>query len=975
MVSANNDGQFYFRPLIHSEAIVSQDGSPADVTCFESRAESVYIGTSAGEIMHFFRADDGNGGADMPTYIIASWQKTYTKKPRRVSKILLLPTVGTALALSASITSVFTLPEFAPCEVGQMRDVRCITRDIDQVLHEGASNPSPDGVHVTVFTKQAIRVVGVRSNALKSIHKIDYKGVIIGVRRSSYAVVSNGETYDLLDLENVQKIPLVPVITAASSPLEEELTSDSATIQSNGSFEVSGSLRPHIFPIGVDEFLITTGTKIDEPSVGLVVNTNGDITRGTFSWNGYPTSLAADEKHVVVVIDKQVLVYDLLDQTLVHTLTFDTTPFVSRVYSSHSVPDMSIVDVLRLVPLGSKDQEFQDRIDQESNKLRSLAKISSSIMIYSKSDGLGVLMSRPQLRQYEESIINGNIDHVASLLGSREINTELGVLEFKYLNMIVALGYILHEEFDKFEPLSQSLDPRILLFLVGSKDIVGDIWVPNGVLPVVDKIKQDFKKLPFHLNEKFLEFYYQFISRWLKKKQATEITGDVRDKYASLELSKLRLLLDPIFRRGKLALVGNELNNMIDQELTVSYPQCIEIFEEYERYFDLSRLYRHKNIPEKVLSVWKKLLSKDPSDKKYTDDRFISGEDRMCRYLADLDDEDLVWTNGIWLIKHFPNVGIKLFMNPDTKIKFDDAKVVDELRKLDDDEPWRRFLKYLVYEKKSKLFVKDVIAFMVHDIIDKLGQSIEVEGKPTSYAKLVKEGLDEYKSLTIPRRSYVDFLRGQKLQGIPGSELTSMRLDLVHLLSTDKNYDVDKILKILESNDAVPLILEKCIIYDRLDRKNECLSKLINELNDYISSIQYTRYGVFFIAPEATPTIKGPQAPTVYPASAPLPVQQQLLATVFENFMAISDKKTRQSCIRLLLEKGGVNLDLQMVLASPVDSWPLEMFDQYLSQWFRQLIKVKNNSVLRRSVARSENVFVTNQLAGLKNKIPDGGEK
>lgn len=975
MVSANSDGRFHFKQLVKSEAIVSQDGSAAEVTCFESRAESIYIGTSAGEIVHFFRADDGNGGADAPTYIIASWQKTYTKKPRRVSKILLLPTVGTALALSASITSVFTLPEFTPCEVGQMRDVRCISRDIDQVLHEGVPNPSPDGVHVTVFTKQAIRVVGVRSNALKSIHKIDYKGVIIGVRRSSYAVVSNGETYDLLDLENVQKIPLVPVVTAASSSLEDEVTSDAATIQSNGSFEVLGSLRPHICPIGVDEFLITTGTKIDEPSVGLVVNTNGDITRGTFSWDGYPTSLAADQKHVAVVIDKQVQIYDLLDQSLVHTLTFETKPVVSNVYSSYSVPDISIIDVLRLVPLGSDDLDSQDRIEQEKSKLRSLAKISSSIMIYSKSDGLGALMSLPQLQKYEESIINGNIDHVASLLGSREINTELGVLEFKYLNMIVALGYIHRENFDKFEPLSQSLDPRILLFLIGSKDIVGEIWVPNGVLPIVEKIRKSFQKQPLHLNEKFLEFFYQFITGWLNKKSPVEITGDLRDKYMSLELAKLRLLLDPKFRRGKLALVGSELNAMIEKELIVSYPRCIELFNEYERYFDLSRLYRQKNMPEQVLDVWKKLLSKGDADKSYNDDRFISGEDRMCRYLADLDDEQLVWTNGIWLIKHFPNTGIKLFMNPNSKIKFDDAKVVDELRKLDDDEPWRRFLKYLVYEKKSKLFVKDVIAFMVHDIIDKLCQPIEVEGKPTSYANLVNEGLSEYKLLTLPRRSYIDFLRGQRLQSIPGSELTTMRLDLINLLSTDMNYDIEKVAKILETESAAPLILEQCIIYDRLDKKKECLSKLINGLNDYISSIQYTRYGMLFIVPEATPTIKGPQAPVVYPASAPLPIQQQLLATVFENFMAISDEETRQSCIRLLLGKGGVNLDLQMVLTSSIDNWPLEMFDIYLSQCFRQLIKGKNNSILRRSMARSENVFVTHQLAGLRNKIPDSEEK
>lgn len=53
-------------------------------------------------------------------------------------------------------------------------------------------------------------------------------------------------------------------------------------------------LKPHIASPSPSEFLLTTGTDISEPGVGMFVNTDGDVVRGTIEFERYPDTLAVD---------------------------------------------------------------------------------------------------------------------------------------------------------------------------------------------------------------------------------------------------------------------------------------------------------------------------------------------------------------------------------------------------------------------------------------------------------------------------------------------------------------------------------------------------------------------------------------------------------------------------------------------------------------------------------------------------------
>ena len=54
-------------------------------------------------------------------------------------------------------------------------------------------------------------------------------------------------------------------------------------------------LKPHISSPTPTEFLLTTGTSGNEPGVGIFVNLDGDVVRGTLEFSRYPTSVVIDD--------------------------------------------------------------------------------------------------------------------------------------------------------------------------------------------------------------------------------------------------------------------------------------------------------------------------------------------------------------------------------------------------------------------------------------------------------------------------------------------------------------------------------------------------------------------------------------------------------------------------------------------------------------------------------------------------------
>ena len=96
-------------------------------------------------------------------------------------------------------------------------------------------------------------------------------------QRGPIACVANAEKYDLMDLERGERIPLFPIMQNANVTEEEPSTEP--------------ALPPLMVSVGEDDFLVTTGTTLRDPAIGLFVDINGDPVRGTLMFSSYPRAI------------------------------------------------------------------------------------------------------------------------------------------------------------------------------------------------------------------------------------------------------------------------------------------------------------------------------------------------------------------------------------------------------------------------------------------------------------------------------------------------------------------------------------------------------------------------------------------------------------------------------------------------------------------------------------------------------------
>lgn len=958
---------------------------------FFTLGSSIYLGTSNGEICHYFKATP-----DVP-YIIASKQKSHPKKTRPVGKILLFPIVSRAVVLANSSTSIFSLPEFAPCTgMGSLRDVNDLSYDIDDRSFTkedpGSNNEDVNGeAEITVFSKTVIRIVKVQSEALRLKRNIDYPGVLVGVRRSSYALVANSESYDLIDLQNIRKIPLFPIspsagdkhdgsaegedkeenkvnVDAGEEQEEVQEEEESRDIEQQNDSINAGKFTPMIAPVATDEFLVTSGTKPGEPAMGIVVNVDGDISRGTIAWPEYPTSIAVDFPNVAAVIGNSVMIYSLQDQALVQEIKYANTnsvpPIVTNVLGPYNTPYQPLADRIRLEPLMTQlpDEELQKKREVESSSASKLSVITSSLFVYSVDAGVECLLSSPRLIQMEKLIWKGRLDDVILEIETLDISTELAVLEMEYFQLFVALGHLLHGDFGSaadawLEGAGATLDPRLVIYIFSGKtDLKGDVWLFNGAFTLVETIIEKLEKSKKNIfgrrksetgDSNSHKFYQYFLQEWLKKRDLESVVFDKKNVFESLELAYLRLSIN--FSEKK-----EDIYHIIDNEIIESYEGAVEMLVNNNRYFLLSRLYQKRGCIKDVLESWKKMLTGEWPDKEFT-----HGEDKMAAYLIQCHDKELVWEYGMWLVNHAPQAGIRVFTNENAICKFDDNEVLTEFKNVRNNhgEVWRQYLKYLVYEKKSNLFTSDLIAFLADDMIQKLNNS-------TLLQQYVEKTGSDYQKLRLPKTKFVEYLNGLKMRQQQGGEddetkmkFLQLRLELIELLETNVNYDASKLVELISPTYSNLLLMELAIAYGRLGVHETVLEILCHSLGDYNTALEYCQAG------STVGLVFGDEKPE----SPDTEIQRDLFKALFLEFLKIKDEDTKVKITRRLLDQWGTKLDVQLVLTMTPDKWPVEVLEDYLSNIFRGILNDKNQSILNRSLNRSQHLFLTQNIQDLQN--------
>ncbi|KAL2162793.1 hypothetical protein VTH06DRAFT_6629 [Thermothelomyces fergusii] len=224
---------YTLRPLLRGVPL-SADGTDGDVkiNCVDYYDGNLYVGTSASELLHFFRippnpddagdaGDPGDpGGSRSPsTFILATRLSPVYSEPAGgfagplpgVQQILLLPRVAKACVLCNWTVTFYSLPELSPVfGATQVRNCNWIG-GVD--LNEGgdAGSETPAGVTILLSLNRRIQVIRVGEEDARVIRKIDFAGSTLSVRRDSIACVADSRNYVLLDVDRQLKIPLMAI--------------------------------------------------------------------------------------------------------------------------------------------------------------------------------------------------------------------------------------------------------------------------------------------------------------------------------------------------------------------------------------------------------------------------------------------------------------------------------------------------------------------------------------------------------------------------------------------------------------------------------------------------------------------------------------------------------------------------------------------------------------------------------------------
>ncbi|KAF2034110.1 hypothetical protein EK21DRAFT_57430 [Setomelanomma holmii] len=804
-------------------------------------------------------------------------------------------------------------------------------------------------------------------------------------------------------------------------------------------------LNPHIASPSPNEFLLTVGTTPSEPGVGMFVNLDGDMCRGSIQFSSYPDAIVVDgsgidmtastgpdmdaeEGYVLAAVHREEdgeIIYGVeiqrwdidpgeaegdkewLHLTALGTVAQDSGTHISIPLGMRTVAqpyDLVLSEIgaklsvkrLQVGPASSAeaeaqkptaaqikaDREFTERLSrtQTQNVLwagdqiwwtvrnplvsRLDAKIEEA-QFTPTGDGMRIQPNRRQLESVLGNIRGQEPRNESEYLSLIYIRQKASVMLFMDVILRTRTNIIIFENEKRITEqalIEGEMDPRVVLSLLPilNKEVVQGpegIQISGGITALVEQFLQqnDLSTMPTDVNGPFgdnlLHLVKRYLQFWKRQKGMASVTNDPY-VFRSIDAALLHilLLLDQGTPRGTSSPGTHraELYDMVDKEIEC-FDRAVELLEQFKRLFLLSRLYQSNCEASvkasKVLATWKRILEGE-------EDRggeFAEGEFRLRNYISRIRDHALVEDYGAWLANRNPRLGVEIFADEQSRVKFDPARAVAVLREKAPGAV-KVYLEHLVFDKKHTQYINELIAFYLDTVIT------ELENNPSSRETLAQT-YETYRILVPPKPTYYSFISDNALP----AEWWQARLRLLQLLSSNQpataSYDVATILSRLQPYEN-ELVSEMIILNGRQQQHQEALRLLVHGLGDFNTAISYCLYGYSSIfRPMSAGSLPIPQSEL--PSQTE---QSRLFNFLLQDFLQIEDLSQRIERTGELLERFAGWFDVGEVLAVLPDDWSVDIFSAYLINSLRRLVREKAESDIVRALSDAQNSQMSYEL-------------
>lgn len=818
-------------------------------------------------------------------------------------------------------------------------------------------------------------------------------------------------------------------------PPERPERSDSLRGLSPARLRPSAVLLPHICSPTPTEFLLTTGTNENEAGVGIFVNLDGDVVRGTLQFTRYPRALvldgsgidteiaAADEDREGFVLATMTKLGDDSDGSVIEiqrwdvddggnkelldipdaSLTATGQDLGNRPLPKHfglrtinttvTVPFPEIGELLRgkrlslsMMDSASNGQQESGTAshaeDMETNRNkeevefgRRLGGRVGRITLWSGSSVWWVIRNPLVTRlnaavdEALESGLQGSPYHeidrsqIIQIINSvrrQEATSETEFLSLEYIRQkasVILFADLIARPFllSNVQPadlritegvlMEGNVDPRVILTLIPAlrEEVIEGpkgIWVHAGLISVVARFKSAVRKTFEELaTPDMLNLIKRYLGAWRQRKGFGSIADEV-EVFLTVDAALLRVLLeqdgkDPS-RLSRPSPTRIELYALVDSGVDC-FDHAITLLEQYRRLFVLSRLYQSRRMARKVLETWRRIIEGERDEGGGLTD----GEVEVRRYLVNIKDTGLVDEYGTWLARRNPALGVQVFTNDSSRVKWEPQQVVMLLRRKAPDAV-KVYLEHLVFGKKNVKYANDLISYYLDNVLHVLGSSDEARN-------ILSQSYESYRALRPPKPTYRQFIT----ENAVAMPWWHDRLRLLELIGgshgSDFSYNVGNILSRIEpfEQDLVP---ESIILDGRQGRHKQALRLLTQGLGDYHTAVSYCLLG--------GASIFHPTSGSAAIAAPSREEQAILFGYLLTEFLRIEDVSDRLERTSELLERFGSWYDVRNVLELIPESWSVELVSGFLVSSFRRLIHERREATVTKALSGAENLQI-----------------
>ncbi|KAH8807143.1 hypothetical protein F5884DRAFT_879848 [Xylogone sp. PMI_703] len=980
-------GSYILRSLIKDVALSTVgDDQSLKITCVEAWNGNLYIGTSAGEILHYAQLPAHPSGPDsQPIFILASRLQPPVNQQQGagIQHILLLPRAGKICILSNNTLNFYTIPELSPA-FPRLDPLTCSWLCGVDLNVDGEERQ--DDAIIMVCLRNRIRLVKVAEQPLR-IRDIEFRGCLAAMCRGDFACVADARAYALLDVASQQKIPLLDI-----SALDNHLTENAGPrIQSN---EIL--LKPLIATPNPGTFLIVTGTTSLEPGVGVLVNLDGHYMTSLQNASEVPEAgyiLAVVRRQVdgILTPDVEIQRWDVWssDETAGkewlsisrHTHGVEDALGIRQIGMPVKVSLPEITDILKMMPLQllgpgneSHDVVQAKREKEEMEFVSRLCEIDAQITLWIGDEVFWVLRN-PLLLRLDASL------HLAHLTSTSAIQTfindirglppqtELEFLTLKYIRQRASLllftdlvvrtasGTLVtkHDEFTVEEALVESeVDPRIVISFLPVRDEVLSsghvIWIHAGLKELIDQFyaQNSLSNMPTDPAGRYCKVILDLVRRVLlfwrgKKGNPSVIESSHIFPIVDFALLHILLLLDSDTPRGpaKADSLRAELNSVVDAGVE-DFEGAVLLLKQFKRLYILSRLYQSRNQHEKVLETWRNIINgEEDSGGEFTD-----GEQEVRLYLSKLQNQQLVTEYGMWLAKRNPVLGVQVFVD-NSRIKWASADVLKVLRERAPGAV-KEYLETLVFKKKQLQHINELIACYLDIVLAEL--------RASERSRAILASTDRaYKALRRPKPAYYQFIANSMTSS---DEWQICRSRLLQLLDGDQDaafsYDVDIVSQRIEPF-KLQLIPETIILHRRQGEHKEAIRLLTHSLCDFDTAISYCILCGSSNFRNSTDRVD-------HGLLLPREEQEGLFNVLLVEFLRIQNLSDRIELTKELLERFEEWFDILHVLPLLPSSWPVEIFSSFLVRALRRHLLQQRGTSIKKALSAADNSIMKSEF-------------